>query len=319
LSSHHRAVWAVLILILAALVAMLAPHAAGAVEFTSKAQASWFVDIDNHRTTGTAPGDGTFTLGENSITVGSKTTTVPQGSFKYSDGFQDVEAGAAGQKAPSAWADSYMAPGVPDEVSNLSEYSMRAWASAGAAFFGSAASAIARAADPQPIDTPGYFAQSLTLSQGSAIYLSDTAGLTAGSAETIFSLLAPGVLSSPIATVQLSSDLIGIHTSVTFNSDSRLQFFAPGSSSPITSSAVAALLLGTSSLFTDGGLTSDLPLFDYQLDLTSGPLPTGAALASDAVSTALLTPVPEPATWEMMLIGSLAVVALGVCRRRAPL
>ena len=220
-------------------------------------------------------------------------------SYPYSTSFKDmnVQRGPQGD-VPSGVADSWVRKLRLDAATNLVSYEMKVDATVFPEFFGSGVSATAQAADPQVIDQAGFFVQTIGLRAGTGLFVSSS-GLEEGSAAATFELTADGILPDPMASITLKYDLAGTDVAVAFNSDPRLQFFEPDASIPLSAGSVRSLLLSRSELFTEAGLTSDLPLFTVSLDLSDSILPAGAALGSQLIGSVNAVPVPEATSFSL--------------------
>lgn len=180
------------------------------------------------------------------------------------------------------------------------------------------ASAVARGGDPQFIDTPGMFSAELGLEKGSRLYSTDP-GSDTGSSH--FELGAPG-LGSPLASLDLTTDTANnvVVTSLMFASDPHLKFYYPGTLTELSDpmAYVQSLLTSPSSgLTTQGGLLSDMPLFDYSYDLTNVPLSVDAAFTSAGMnSVSSRGGIPEPGSLTLLVSGVLPLLGVSIRRRR---
>lgn len=304
---------------IASLVAGMVLVSAGRAEqIRAEASASWIWSSDDPTPkSGQAAGDGTFTVGQTSVTVGGQTNSDPQKSYKYSGGFESQfvigQGGNIDKQLSTGSALDSVKPVGPKPGTNLYDYTLKAYVLAAPYLFGSRVSATAQAADPQQIISPGVFGNTLSLGQGSFVYISGS-HLSEGDSEIHLQATAPGILSEPIATIDVVETLTSLDVNVHFSDDPRLQFFYPGTTTPISETSVKALLTGSSSLYTASGLTSDLPLFNYQLDLSNTVLTDSSSLGSGAQSYAEAVYVPEPGSSALLASG--VGIAVVLVRRR---
>jgi hypothetical protein len=165
--------------------------------------------------------------------------------------------------------------------------------------------AVATGSDPQFVQTPGVFANIISLGPGSSVFTDEP---DFGSADASFSITAP-LLVGDLADIELSSGPSGLEAIVSFATDPRLTIIDPSTGLPITAAEVAARLRA-SALGTEGGLTSPLPLFEYIYDLTGAQLPADASFGAVAENNASAgtAGVPEPSTFTLLAVGILGLL-----------
>lgn len=148
--------------------------------------------------------------------------------------------------------------------------------------------------------------------------LSGTQLLTtaSGSGTAYLDLLAINVLAEPIMSIELTSNNGGaVVPTIFFNSDPRLSFFQPGTSTPVTPGDIAAIINNPTfqaDITSGDGLDVGVSFFDVFLDL-SVTLPADAALGATNQSTAMAA-VPEPSTF--VLLGGTAIATGAVMHFR---
>jgi len=297
----------------------LRPERAYSQSVTAVASGSWFSDWDAPpAAAGVAAPGATATAGSNLRRVGGTTVTDPQTSGTYAKGGASEPFLTLSGTISSATTSSFAFPVKYNAATNTFNYRVSAFASVLVTPVSSSAQASATANDPQFVATPGIFGETLGLNQGSQLF-SDSS--VTSSASMHFEYDGIGILSSPIASIDISSSEGGpAQATVFFNSDPRLQFFAPGTTTPITASDVASLLDSSSvqsQLASSGGLASDLELFDFNIDLTGTSLSPDAAFGAMTLGQAegAGAPIPEPSAYAAAM-GLLALGAAGLRRSR---
>lgn len=250
---------------------------------------------------------GTNTLKESGITYATSGPTIT-GSYS----------GGGGMVTISATSPDGIASGTATSImavfgGTCPSYTLFLDAKATSTSITHSASAQAVGGDPLFLIGPGYVGQILSLGAGS-LMTGDGPAATTGHAHYVYTAFG---LSGPLATVDIANNSGSLSALVTFNPDPRLTFVDPMTLMPITPAMVEAAILG-SALGSSAGLASDLPLFEYEYDLTSTPIPPGGAFfASDTFGDATAAAVPEPATWALAALGFLGLALYGVHHRHA--
>jgi hypothetical protein len=286
---------------------------------TAVASGSWFSDWDNPAAgRGTVAPGATASAGGNLRRVGGTTATTPQVTGTYAAGGADAGSATLSGTISSATTISYAFPQGPLNVAtNTYNYVVSSFASVLVTPVSSSAQASATANDPQFVATPGIFGETLGLGAGAQLFSDPT---LPSNASLDFQYNAINILSSPIASIDISSTDGSTPTAtVLFNSDPEIQFFAPGTTTAITASQVASILNSSSvlsQLTSSGGLSSNLALFDFNIDLTGATLSPNAGFGAEADGNASASPIPEPSSYAA-LTGLLALGAAAWRRRQA--
>ena len=172
--------------------------------------------------------------------------------------------------------------------------------------------------DPQYVSDPGVYASDFTLLAGTKLF----SDLPSGRFDVGLSLAADfhngtenpiDVLGMQIFEIVANRTDSQINVSVTFSSDPRLEFFSLANDAPITANDVRSMILLVAGLGTSSGITSDLPLFYYTMDLTGTSLEDSAAFGTFATSYAQT--VPEPTSLFLAGIGAVGLMSGGRHRR----
>ncbi len=257
---------------------------------------------------------GMWSLGHNRARVGvtDNDSTRLTGSYRSSGSdVVDAELEIGDVKATAKSEITWTAGGTPGTCpGSLACYALKVTASSsgGLLTFSRPSGGVAQGADPQVVESPGLFAQTVSLDAGSEIFVSRP---PIDTAESTFVLTAPN-LDQPLATIDLQAIAGGLQAIVSFAENPHLQFFFADTTSPITAMQVRSLLEG-SALGSSVGLSGTLPLFSYVYDLTGQALPADAAFASGIVNTVSAVAAPEPAT---ILLTSVGLVCIWALRRR---
>jgi hypothetical protein len=190
----------------------------------------------------------------------------------------------------------------PKNRNGLYPFALKVKATTDVGLLTPAASSFATGSDPQFVLSKGLFGATLSLDPGSSIFASRP-GVDKASA--FFELTAP-TLSQPLASITLEAVAGQVTASVNFAADPRLEFFVPGTTTPVSASQVESLLDGNSALGSVTGLTNSLALFQYEFDLSNTSLPPDAAFGSTATDSSFSpggSSVPEPPGFVLFVLG----------------
>lgn len=283
---------------------------------TANASAAWTSDVDGRVQTGTTPG-GPWTLATfpgNSVSfsgvvlrrVGPLAGTYATGGGTISTG-PVTFVGDFGTSTGTATSSISVAPATTGFSYTLSVSANVSLSN----IFAPRAAARATGSDPQFVQTPGVFANIISLGPGSSIF-TDEADF--GAADASFRVTAP-LLAGDLADIELDTGPGGLEAAVTFATDPRLRIIDPLTGMPLSAADVEARLRA-SALGTMAGLTGPLSLFEYIYDLTGAQLPTDAsfgAIAEGNASGGASAVVPEPPDFTLLAFGILAML---YCRWR---
>lgn len=291
--------------------ALLASNVYGQI-FSSSSTVDVRNGIDWKIVGGTSFAGGTRGVGDNTRKVGASTQVDPFTSGPYSAG--SIQHPLKTLTAAAGTSSTFSAVTVaPTPLSNGAyNYQMSTFAQTNAApgglgpFF-----AQAKANDPQLITTPAVYGLTYSLLSGTQLLTT-----ASGSGTAYLDLLAINVLAEPIMSIELTSNNGGaVVPTIFFNSDPRLSFFQPGTSTPVTPGDIAAIINNPAfqaDITSGDGLDVGVSFFDVFLDL-SVTLPADAALGATNQSTAMAA-VPEPSTF--VLLGGTAIATGAVMHFR---